>query len=289
MIVARIRDTYARWNRSTPIATMRADWDRLFPALATDVRVERVGIGGVDCTWIEAPGATRAKTVVYLHGGGYRVGSATSHGDLVARISAASGAAGLVVDYPLAPEHRFPAALDAVEAFWRAFLEEGRDPATVAWAGDSAGANLALAGLVRLGRAGLPLPGALALLSPWTDLAARGHSYASRAGVDPLHSREGLLAMARAFLNGADLLDPLASPIEADMTSWPPALIQAGDREVILDDARTLASRLIAAGGAAQLSVWPDMIHVFQQFADELPAARAAIAEIGAFLRERLA
>ncbi|WP_375394383.1 alpha/beta hydrolase [uncultured Sphingomonas sp.] len=283
-IVARIHATYARWNRATPIATIRADWNALFPPPGADVDVEQVTIGGMPARWIAAPGTGRTRIFVYFHGGGYRAGSSDSHGDLVARLSAASGMAGLALDYPLVPEHPFPAAIDALEAFWRALLDI-RDAGTVAWAGDSAGANLALAGLVRCARLGWPLPARVALLSPWTDLAARGDSYASRAAADPLHTRDGLLAMARAYLNGADPLDPLASPIAADMAGWPPMLVQVGDREVVLDDARGLVVRA-AAGGDARLSVWPGMIHVFQQFAAELPEARAAIAEIGAFLKD---
>lgn len=286
-VVARIHATYARWSRTTPVEMMRADWDGLFPSPSSDIAQEPVELG-MPGRWIAAPGATRDRVFVYLHGGGYRVGSSVSHGELVARLSAASGMAGLALDYPLVPEHRFPRAIEAMVAAWQALLASGTNPRHVAFVGDSAGGNLALASLVGFRRANLPLPACMALLSPWTDLAARGKSYESHAALDPLHTRAGLLATARSYLGEADPLDPLASPLDADMRGWPPLLVQVGAREVVRDDALSLAERARGAGCAVAYREWPDMIHVFQQF-PELSATPAAIREIAVFLKEQLA
>ncbi len=286
-VVARIHATYARWSRTTPVEMMRADWDGLFPSPSSDIAQEPVELG-MPGRWIAAPGATRDRVFVYLHGGGYCVGSSVSHGELVARLSAASGMAGLALDYPLVPEHRFPRAIEAMVAAWQALLASGTKPRHVAFVGDSAGGNLALASLVGFRRANLPLPACMALLSPWTDLAARGKSYESHAALDPLHTRAGLLATARSYLGEADPLDPLASPLDADMRGWPPLLVQVGAREVVRDDALSLAERARGAGCAVAYREWPDMIHVFQQF-PELSATPAAIREIAVFLKEQLA
>lgn len=287
-VIENVRRTYARWRRDTPVETMRADWDELFWSDAMGIAQKPVSAGGVDAAWIVAPDAAHNRVFLYMHGGGYRVGSVRSHHDLVARISAASGAAGLSIDYRRAPEHRFPAPIeDAVRAYeW--LIAEGFTPDRIAFIGDSAGGNLALAAVLALREKGANLPAALALLSPWTDLELRGESYRTRADCDPIHQRAMLAATAAGYLGGADPADPLASPLNADLSGFPPMLIQVGDRETVLDDARNLAAKAQAAGVETQLEVWDGMIHVFQQFPDELSEAREAIANIGAFLRSRL-
>ncbi|CCW15832.1 lipase/esterase [Sphingobium indicum BiD32] len=288
IVIEKVRRTYGAWRRNTPIEAMREDWDNLFWSDATGVVGEPVMAGGVDAMWIVAPGATRERVFLYLHGGGYRVGSIRSHFDLIARISAASGAAGFAINYRLAPEHPFPAAIEDVLTTCEWLVGQGVSLDHVALAGDSAGGNLALAGTLKLRAKGGATPAALVLLSPWTDLELRGKSYETRADSDPIHQRAMLAATAAGYLGGADPADPLASPLNAAFAGFPPMLIQVGDRETVLDDSRNLAAKAEAAGVSVQLEVWDEMIHVFQQFPDELDEAREAIAHIGAFLRERL-
>jgi acetyl esterase/lipase len=282
-VVARIQSVYGGWGRDTTVQQMRDDWDRLFSASAIEAIVRHDSIGGVPVAWIAGDGASDERIFVYLHGGGYRIGSPASHADLVARISAASGATGLVIDYRLAPEHLFPAAIDDIVRVWAA-LAENRDVGAVSLVGDSAGGNLALASIQIMGARGLLLPAAVALLSPWTDLRMLGATYETRATADPIHSRKMLVSVARNYLGDADAASPLASPIDADLRGFPPMLIQVGDREVLLSDSEMLADRARSAGVDVDLTVWTGMIHVFQQFPTELPEAREAIDAIGAFL-----
>ena len=287
-VIERVRRTYGSWRRDTTAEQMRADWDNLFWSDASGAAAQEVSAMGLTMTWVEAQGVGRDRLFVYLHGGGYKVGSARSHFDLVARISAASGAAGLILDYSRAPEAQFPVQIGELETLCDWLVEQGHAIDRVAFAGDSAGGNLALAGTLRLKEKGSALPAALVLLSPWTDLTAAGESYETRADADPIHQRFMIRNMAGNYLGDADPAQPLASPLNADLSRFPPMLIQVGDRETVLDDARNLAARAAAAGVSARLEVWDGMIHVFQQFHDELAEAREAIDHIGAFLREHL-
>ncbi|QDW37335.1 alpha/beta hydrolase [Bradyrhizobium sp. KBS0727] len=287
--IARIRAVYRSWNRETTVARMRSDWDTAFGGTTALVRCEGVSAGGVDGEWIQPANAPRDKAVLYSHGGGFRIGSVASHRDLIAQIAVASGCRVLAINYRLAPEHRFPAALDDALAAYDWVLGQGLKPANVAFAGDSAGGNLVLAAMLALRERRLPLPGAAVLMSPWTDLAATGASYVSRAEADPIHQRPMILALAKNYLGGqGDPCDPLASPLYADLTGLPPLLIQVGDCETVLDDSVMLADKARAAGVEVDLQVWDGMIHVFQMFGAELPEAHRAIAEIARFLDRHL-
>lgn len=282
-VAAKVLAVYASWTRETPVERMREDWDRLFGSPHAPAGRNEV-IGGVPVTSIAGDNASGARTFVYLHGGGFQIGSPHSHADLVARLAAASGATGLVIDYRLAPEHRYPAQIDDVVAVCAALEARGTEMSRVCFVGDSAGGNLALAATIALRERGRPLPAGLVLLSPWVDLEMLGASYETRAKADPIHRRKMLANLARGYLGDADPASPLASPIAADLRGLPPMLIQVGDREVLLSDSETLAERARAAGVNVKLSVWPDMIHVFQQFPDDLAEARQAIEAIGAFV-----
>lgn len=289
-IADRIRAVYRSWGRDTSPARMRADWDTLLAGDPAPADEKPVDAGGVPARWIAAPGAATGKTFLYFHGGGFQVGSVASHRGLIARISAASGARGLGIDYRLVPEHRFPAQLDDALTVYRWALDQGIAPEDIALVGDSAGGGLVVSLMLAAREAGLPLPAAAVLLSPWTDMTASGESFETRAAVDPIHQRPMLQAMARAYLGReGDPLNPLASPVFADLTGLPPLLIQVGDRETVLDDARVLAERARAADVEAILEVEGGMIHVFQLYAEELPEARAAIDRIGAFIKSRVA
>ena len=289
LVIERIRRVYRGWGRGTPVAQMRSDWDAAFQSCAVPVSQERVSAGGVDGEWIAGSNAPHDKAILYFHGGGFRLGSVSSHRELIARIAEASGCRVLAINYRLAPEHRFPAQLEDAIAAYGWMLDQGLRPANIAFAGDSAGGNLVLATLLGLRERALPLPAAGVLMSPWTDLAATGESYTSRADADPIHQRPTILALAKNYLGeGGDPRNPLASPLYADLAGLPPLLIQVGDRETVLDDSTMFADKARAAGIGVELQVWNGMIHVFQMFGAELPEARRAIASIAEFLNEHL-
>jgi len=289
LAIARIRAVYRNWNRDTTVAQMRGDWDAAFGGSTAPAKYERVFAGGVDGEWIIPADAPEDKAILYFHGGGFRIGSVASHRDLIARIALASGCRVLAINYRLAPEHRFPAALDDALVAYGWMLDRGLKPDSVVFAGDSAGGNLVLAAMLALRERGLPLPIAAALMSPWTDLAATGTSYVTRAEVDPIHQRPMILALAKNYLGGqGDPCDPLVSPLYADLRGLPPLLIQVGDRETVLDDSVMFADLARAAGVDVHLEVWDGMIHVFQMFGAELSEAHRAIASIAQFLNRHL-
>lgn len=287
--IARIRAVYQGWNRDTTVARMRSDWDTAFDGTTAPVTCEGVSVGGIDGEWMSPADAPQHKAILYFHGGGFRIGSVTSHRDLIAQIAVASGCRVLAINYRLAPEHRFPAALDDALAGYDWMLRKGLKSANIAFAGDSAGGNLALAAMLALRESKRPLPAAAVLMSPWTDLAATGASYVSRAEADPIHQRPMILALAKNYLGGqGDPCDPLVSPLYADLTDLPPLLIQVGDRETVLDDSVMLADKARAAGVEVDLQVWDGMIHVFQMFGAEIPEAHRAIADIAGFVDRHL-
>jgi acetyl esterase/lipase len=289
LAIARIRGVYRSWNRDTSVAQMRGDWDVAFGGCTAPVTCERVSAGGVDGEWISPANPPRDKAILYFHGGGFRIGSVASHRDLVAQIAFAGGCRVLAINYRLAPEHRFPAALDDALAAYDWMRERGLKPGNVAFAGDSAGGNLVLAAMLALRERRLPLPVSAVLMSPWIDLAATGASYVSRAEADPIHQRPMILALAKNYLGGqGDPSDPLVSPLYADLRGLPPLLIQVGDRETVLDDSVMFADKARAAGVDVDLQVWDGMIHVFQMFGAELPEAHQAIASIAGFLNRHL-
>lgn len=289
-VIERVRRVYGSWKRDTTVAKMRQDWDELFVGVAVNAQIEDVDADGVQAQWVSAPGANAQRAILYFHGGGFQVGSVVSHRALMAGLSAAAQCRVLGVNYRLAPEHRYPAALDDALAAYRWLTNQGLTPNRIALAGDSAGGGLALSLLLRLRDTGQAMPAAAVLMSAWTDLTASGGSYDTRADTDPIHQRPMIVAMARNYLGKeGNAADPLVSPLFADLKGLPPLLAQVGDRETVLDDSRDFVARAKEAGVDATLQVWDHMIHVFQQFSTHLPEARAAIDDIGRFLRRHLA
>ena len=286
--IARLRAIYRGWTRDTPVVQMRCDWDAAFGSHAVPVACERLIAGGVNAEWLTPRDASGGRAILYFHGGGFRMGSVTSHRDLIARLADASRCATLAINYRLAPEHHFPAALDDALAAYGFLLYQGFKPDGIALAGDSAGGNLALALMLALRDRGQKLPAAAGLMSPWTDLAATGASYQSRAEADPIHQRKMILALAKDYLGeDGDPRHPLASPLYADLSGLPPLLIQVGDRETVRDDSVVFAQKAEAAGVDVALEVFAGMIHVFQMF-PEIPQAGDAIASAADFLRRHL-
>lgn len=244
---------------------------------------------GVAAEWVAASGASSERGVLYLHGGGYCIGSIATHRQLAADLSRAAGARVLLIDYRLGPEHPFPAAVEDATRAYRYMTGSGVRPSQAAVAGDSAGGGLTVATLLSLRDARAPLPAAGVCLSPWFDLSMSGASMQSKATVDPMVQRESLQRMAAAYLGGADAKTPLASPLFADLAGLSPLLVQVGTAETLLDDSTRFAERGRAADVDVTLHVWDDMVHVWQAFASVLPEGRQAIEQIGAFLRRRWA
>ena len=250
--------------------------------------VEVVDAGGVPAEWLHHQAVPGDVVVLYLHGGGYCIGSVNTHRALAARLAQACRARVLNVDYRLAPEHPHPAAVDDAVAAYRWLLGTGVGPDQVAVGGDSAGGGLVVATLVSLRDGGDPVPAAGFCLSPWVDLECAGETFDSKADVDPMCTKEGLTEMAAAYAGGRELRHPLVSPLHADLAGLPPLLVQVGTAETLLDDSVRLAERARAAGVDVRLEAWDDLVHVFQAFAPMVPEAVEAIDGIGAFVRHRL-
>jgi monoterpene epsilon-lactone hydrolase len=249
---------------------------------------EKVRAGGVPAEWFRPDGCDESRVLLYLHGGGYSIGSIDSHRDPVSRLCRAAGARGLVIDYRLAPEHPFPAQLDDALAAYRWLLERGVDPARIVVAGESAGAGLTLSLLLALREARIPMPAAAVCASPWSDLEMRGASMKSNARYDYL-SREILAEYARRFVQERDLRNPLANAHHADLRGLPPLLVVAGGAEVLLDDARDLAARARDAGVDVTLDVEADMIHAWILFSSAFARARTSLERIARFVTQHQA
>jgi len=256
--------------------------------LPPDVRVEPVDANGVAAEWTTTPEADPTRAILFLHGGGYISGSIDSHRHMIGQAGREARARTLALGYRLAPEHPFPAALEDTLTGYRFLLAQGFAPKDIALAGESAGGGLAAAALVSLRDAGEPLPACAWLSSPWVDLAMTGVSMAAKAAVDPLIGKAYLTELAAAYLNGADPLTPLASPLYADLHGLPPLLIQVGSAETLLDDAVRLAGAAGAADAQVRLEVWPDMIHAWTLFYPQVAAGRRTLADVGAFIRAML-
>lgn len=271
------------------VAEMRAGLEAMVSAFSvtSDATCESTDAGGVAAEWVAVPGVSAERVILYLHGGGYVMGSINSHRDLATRLSRAAAARVLLIDYRLAPEHPHPAAVEDAVAAYRWLLSTGAAASRLAVAGDSAGGGLTVATLVALRYGGTPLPAAGVCLSPWVDLEGIGDSMATKAAVDPMVQRDPLRKMAALYLAGQDPRTPLAAPLYANLSGLPPLLIQVGTAETLLDDSTRLAERARKAGVNVTLEPWEDMIHVFQAFAPILPEGREAIERIGAFVRQR--
>ena len=256
------------------------EWTSQFQ-LDEDVKIERVGAGGVPAEWIVAPGAAGDRVLLYLDGGGYVVGSMRGYRVFLSRISRASGARALGLEYRLAPENPFPAAVEDSIAAYRWLLSNGVNPKRIVIGGDSCGGGHTVSTLVALRYLGEPLPAAGVCLSSWTDLANTGESIITNAEVDPIDTRELVDNLASLYMGDRDRRTPLASPLYADLRGLPPLLILVGTAEILLDDSTRLAERAKAAGVAVELEVWDDMVHIWPLFAPILPEGQQAIERIG--------
>lgn len=285
MLRRTMKKTIAAAEDMTSLKEEMARAAGLGPKLPDDANVEPVTVGDVPCEWV---GADSEYAMLYLHGGGYVFGGLDSHRDLAWRLSVAAGMRVLVVDYRLAPEHPFPAALEDATACYRWLVDQGYTGDRLAIAGDSAGGGLAVATMMNARGLGMPMPHSAVLLSPWVDLSLSGDSIKLNAEADAMLPASGLQKFADAYLGDRDPRAPFASPLFGDLSGVPPMLIIVGSTEVLLSDSKRLADKVREAGGEAQLDVWPKMPHVFPVFAGRVPEGKQAIEKIGSFLKQRV-
>jgi acetyl esterase/lipase len=256
--------------------------------LPADVTVTAAALGGVPTAEITVDGVEPRHVVLYFHGGVYVMGDAAQAAGLAAQIARRTDAKVISVDYRLAPEHPYPAAVDDALAAYQALLEGGTAPATIVFAGESAGGGLAVATLVNARDHGLPLPAAAYVMSPYADLTLAGTTMQTKADADPLLSPQALQARVGDYTAGQDAALTLISPIFADLSALPPLIIQAGTHEVLLDDAVRLARQAATADVAVTLDITPGVPHVFQAYYPILDEAAAALDRAGQFLSAHL-
>ena len=288
MTVMRAQKFFFGSSKKLDVAKDRADGEafaKIFKPLGK-VHVTPVNADGVSAAWIVPSEAVTERVILYAHGGSYNSGSITSHIPLTSNIALAAKARLLAIDYRLAPEHPFPAALEDALSAYRWLLAEGIPPRQIAVAGDSAGGGLALALLLALRDGELPLPACAACLSPWTDLTCSGESWAKNARADFMLKRIPTVKSAQIYLGSTDPRTPLASPLFGDLTNLPPILMQVGSNEIILSDSTQFAEKARSAGVDVTLDVWKDMQHEWQYAASLLPEGRQAIARIGKFVSQ---
>ncbi len=287
VIISDIQACFGAWEPETPMEKMRQDWDDLFSKTPCPVgaATEKVDAGGVPALKVTAKGAEPDRAILYLHGGGYVFGSPVSHRDLGEFLSRAAKATVFLLDYRLAPEHPFPAAVDDAVSAYQWLLDQGFKPGRIAISGDSAGGGLSFATLLSIRDKNLPRPACATPLSPWVDLECSGETMESKAAVDPIVQRELTRQLSDLYVTDGNLRQPLASPLYADLSGLPPMLIQVGDRETLLDDSRRIAARAKEAGVDVQIEIAEGQIHVYQIFANRLDEAVSAIDRLGQFIQ----
>lgn len=273
-------------SESTPTpAELRASFATVMTRPAPDgVTLRRTVLGGRPALDLEPPGAAERGRLLYLHGGGYVIGSPDTHTGLAGELAARARLRATSVDYRLAPEHPFPAAVDDGLAAYRELLATGTDPLDLVVAGDSAGGGLSIATLLAARDAGLPQPAAVVVFSPWVDLTLSGASMRTKKDADPIFTEADVRAYADFYVGAGDRSHPLASPVFADLSGLPPLLVQAGANEVLLDDAVRLAGRAGAADVEVTLEIGPELPHVYQSEHGRLDEADAALDRAARFL-----
>jgi monoterpene epsilon-lactone hydrolase len=257
--------------------------------LPPEVTVTAGALGGVPTAEITVDGIEPRNVLLYFHGGVYVMGEAALSADLASQVGRRTQARAISVDYRLAPEHPYPAAVDDALAAYEGLLGDGIDHSSIVFAGESAGGGLAVATLVNARDHGLPLPAAALVMSPYVDLTLAGASMETRRDFDPLLGREALEARVRDYTSGQDAGLGLISPLFADLAGLPPLIIQAGTHEVLLDDALRLAERAANADIEVTLEITPGVPHVFQAYHPILDEATAALDRAGQFLSAHLA
>jgi len=277
-----------RWGGGETALARRAR--RLFGAqrsvgslYSRGLAVEPVREPGVKGEWITPPDAKRG-AVFYIHGGGYVACSPSTHRPITATLAKLCRRRVFAADYRLAPEHRYPAALDDCAAAYGWLLESGLDAGSITLVGDSAGGGLVLGVLLRARDAGLAMPACAVCISPWTDLAGTGASLEGNDGRCAMFRPENITDFAAAYLGGQPATDPYASPVFADLAGLPPMLVQVGSTELLLDDARRVHEKVVAAGGESRLEIFDDVAHCWHMMAGVIPEATAALRQAADFV-----
>lgn len=274
-----------KFAKSGDLIKERESMDKMSAMSVKCERGQLAVLGGVPGEWHEAQLGSKETVVLYLHGGGYVLGSPTSHGGLAGLMANLAQARVFVLDYRLAPEKPFPGALDDAISAYKALLENAEKPEKIVIAGDSAGGGLAVALMVALKEEGIPLPAAGVCLSPWADLSFSGDSMQTNAKADSILCKESLVWLGKQYLADLAANDSRVSPIFADLTGLPPLLIQVGSNEVLLDDAVRLNKMAKKAGVDSTLEVWDGQVHVWQLMSKLIPEARQALQRIGTFIK----
>lgn len=254
----------------------------------TGVDYEVARIADVDVLWARPAGADKTRVLICCHGGGFVVGSSKSHRKMFGHIAKAVGCHAVILDYTRAPENPHPGIVNQAVAVYKKLLDDGYQPNHIATTGDSAGGNLCTTVVLKARELRLPLPAAFAPISPWYDMEGKGASMVTNAENDALVAPGILEGMTAAFLGSSSPRDPLANPLHADLKGLPPALVQVGGYETLLDDSRTFAQRMKDAGGDVELQIFPEMQHVFHFMAGRAPEADDAVAKMAKFLKPKL-
>jgi monoterpene epsilon-lactone hydrolase len=278
------------FDASTPIAKQREYIERQgkLARLPSKVTVQPIAIEEMYAEWIRHDQARSGRAILYLHGGGYTMGSCNTHRALAARISIASRAPVFLIEYRLAPENPFPAALEDVNKAYHYLLEQKLEPGKTILAGDSAGGGLAAALTLRLRDEKKPLPAGIVCISPWADLTLSGETMTSCSKTDPLISRESSIQHAGYYVGGYDPGSPLISPIFGDLSQFPPMMLQVGEHETLRSDSERLAEKAREASVDVTLEIWEGMWHVWHAYAGLIPEAQRAIDRVGDFVSKRL-
>src|SRR3989440_12933148 len=273
------------------VPTLRASFNELMARIPVpdDVQQSPTTIGGVGAIEVTVPGADAGGVILYFHGGAYVIGTAAATVPLVGELARRTGTRAITLDYRLAPEHPYPAAVEDAQDAYQGLLEQGVDPGQIALAGESAGGGLAVATLLGLRDAGTPLPSSAFLMSPYADLTLSGDSILKNEAIDPILTPEALRLRVPDYVAGADAADPQISPVFGELSGLPPLLIQVGSHEILLSDALRLAGRAAIHEVPVTLDVTPGVPHVFQGFAGLLDEAGAALDRASDFLKAQLA
>jgi acetyl esterase/lipase len=276
--------------RTANVQRLRSGWDAMSKRArtASGVVMTQETLAGMYCEWLTPTESEPGKVLLYFHGGAYLMGSCATHRKLVSYVARACRVRALMIEYRLAPEHPFPAAVDDAMAAYNALIEQGYSGADILVAGDSAGGGLTMALLLSLRDAAQELPAGALLLSPWLDLTSSGESARTRADQDPWFKADDMPYVAAYYCKDEELELPLVSPVFADVAGLPPVYIQVGDDEILLSDSTRITEKLERADCEVTLEVWPKMWHVFQVFVGLMPESRAAIEKTVPFVRERL-
>ncbi|MDG2495507.1 MAG: alpha/beta hydrolase [Alphaproteobacteria bacterium] len=291
-VLAMLAEQAANTPADLSVEDQRAGFDAaadMMPLPEEPHNIGETSLGGVLVRKFTPENAPAGKAVLYFHGGGYVFGSSLSHRHLIARLAVDSEVTHWGVDYRLAPENPFPAALEDTHAAYMALLESGLSGSDIVLGGDSAGGGLALALMLKLRDEGTPLPAGAIMMSPWVDMSVSSESYQTRKDLDPMVTFEQLAGLASLYSRPEESKKAPVSPLFGDMTDLPPLYIQVGDNELLLDDSRNLQAKAKAAGVTAELEIYPDLFHVFQYYWPMLKQGREALTEVAQKINSMLA